>query len=115
MRKALSIVLAGLLLFLPLEQVLAQASQQADVSVQQTEPPNAALFRVPSLTENSARLLGASSDRALLEVSLSNRDAVPGWSDWSNGKRVLVVVGVIVAAYVAVAVIVLSTCGDRCR
>jgi hypothetical protein len=117
MKAALSIVLAGLLITLPAEQVLAQAAQQEAVSVQQTEPsdPAARLFRVPPLTENSALLLGASSERAQLEPSLSNRYAVPGWSDWSNGKRALVVVGVIVAAYVVIAVIVLSTCGDSCR
>ena len=122
MKAALSIVLAGLLIFLPVEQALAQASQQADIGVQRTEPSDGAarLFRVPPMTENSARMLRASSDPALLntsfaEPSLSNKYAVPGWSDWSNGKRALVVVGVIVAAYVALAVIVLSTCGDRCR
>ena len=121
MRAALSIVLAALLVILPVEQVLAQAVQQETVSIQQAAPdPAAALFRVPPLTENSVRLLRTSSDRALLntpfaEPSLSTRDAAVGWSDWSNGKRALVVVGVIVAAYVAVVVIVLSTCGDSCR
>ena len=100
MCKAISIVLAGLLVTLPVEQVLAQAEQQEAVSVQQTAPSDGAarLFRVPPLTENSARLLSTSSDRALLESSLSNTDAVVGWSDWSNAKRALVVVGVIVVA-----------------
>ena len=36
MRKALSIVLAGLLVVLPVEQVLAQAAPQEAVSTQQT-------------------------------------------------------------------------------
>ena len=122
MRKAISLFLAGLLIVLPVEQVLAQAVQHEAVSVQQTVPADGAarLFRVPPLTQNSALLLSTSSDRALLdtpfaEPSLSTRDAAVGWSDWSNGKRALVVVGVIVAAYVAVVVIVLSTCGDSCR
>ena len=106
MRKVLSIVLAGLLVILPVEQVLAQASHQVDVGVQQTAPsdPAARLFRVPPLTENSARLLSTSSEGALLESSLSTRDAAVGWSDWSNGKRALVVVGAIVAAVVVFAV-----------
>ena len=122
MKAALSIALAALLIILPVEQVLAQAAQQEGVGVDRAAPPGAAarLFRVPPLTQNSALLLSTSSDRALLdtpfaEPSLSTRDAAVGWSDWSNGKRALVVVGVIVAAYVAVVVIVLSTCGDSCR
>ena len=69
MRKAISIVLAGSLLIPPAQQVLAQAVQQEAVSVQPTSPPTpaAALFRIPPLTQNSARLLGTSSDRALLD------------------------------------------------
>ena len=117
MRKALSVVLAGLFVILPVEQVLAQAVQQEPVRVRQTAPSDGAahLFRVPPLTENAARLLSNSSDGAVLRPSLSTRDAFDGWSDWSNGKRALVVVGVIFVAYVAVAVIVLGTCGDSCR
>ena len=55
MRKAISIVLAGLLLVLPVEQVFAQAVQQKGVSVQQPLPSDGAarLLRVPPLTENS--------------------------------------------------------------
>ena len=107
MKAALSIVLAALLIMLPVEQVLAQAAQQADVTVQQAGPSDGAahLFRVPPLTENSARLLGASSDSVLLVPSLSNTDAAVGWSDWSNGKRVLVVAGITIAVALAVAVI----------
>ena len=113
MRKATSIVLTGLLLILPVEQVLAQAVQQEAVSVQQTTPSDGAaqLFRVPPLTENAARLLGASSDRAVLdaplvEPPLTNRDAVPGWSDWSNRKRVLIVLAYIAGSAVFLALIV---------
>ena len=72
MKAALFIVLAGLLVILPVEQVLAQAEQQEAVSVQQTAPsdPAARLFRVPPLTENSARLLGGSSERAPLNTPI---------------------------------------------
>ena len=114
MKAALSIVLAALLIILPVEQVLAQAVHQEAVRVQQTEPADGAarLFRVPPLTPNSALLLRTSSDRALLnpplaEPSLSNRDAVVGWSDWSNGERTLFVVLVIVPAAATLAVILL--------
>ena len=74
MKAALSIVLAPLLIILPVEQVLAQAEQQADVRVQQGAPPDPAanLFRLPPLTENSARLLRTSSDPALLNTELAN-------------------------------------------
>lgn len=116
-KQAICTVLAALLIILPVEQVLAQAVQQEAVSVQQTEPSDgaASLFHVPPLTGNAARLLRTSSDGALLntpfaERSLSDRDAVPGWSDWSNGKRVLVVIGVTVAAAVALVVLVAYAC-----
>ena len=124
MRRALSIVLAGLLVMTPLQQVLAQAAQQEAVSVQQAASPDGAahLFRVPpvikvpALAPETAPPWRSFADNHLpIESSLSSRDAVVGWSDWSNGKRALVVVGVIVVAYVAVVVIVLSTCGDSCR
>ena len=103
MKAALFIVLAGLLVILPVEQVLAQAEQQEAVSVQQTVPSDgtAHLFRAPPLTENSARLLRTSSDRVLLntpfaEASLSDRDAVVEVSDWSGEKKILVGIAVVV-------------------
>ena len=115
MRKALSII-AGLLVILPVEQVLAQAVQQEAVSVQQAAPdPAAHLFRVPPLTENSARLLRTSSNDALLESSFSNPPPVSGWNDWSDKKRALVVVGAIVAYFAFVRIVLIGTCGDGCR
>ena len=59
MRKAISIVLAGLWLMLPVEQVLAQAVQQESVSVQQPVQSDGAArrLRVPPLTESAAQLL----------------------------------------------------------
>ena len=60
MKAALSIVIAGLLIILPFEQVLAQAAQQEAVSLQPAAPLGSAagLFRIPPLTQNSALLLG---------------------------------------------------------
>ena len=97
MKAALSIVLTALLIILPVEQVLAQAAQQADGRVQQAVPSDGAaqLFRVPPLPENTVRLLGTSYEGGLLESSLSNREAVPGWDDWSNGERTLAVLALI--------------------
>ena len=114
MRKAISVVLAALLIILPVEQVLAQAVQQEAVSVQQTTPDGAAaLLRVPPLTPNAALLLRASSDGVLLESSLSNTDAVVGWSDWSNKKRTWIVVA-FVAGLAAVVLLIKILCPDGC-
>ncbi len=110
MRKALSII-AGLLVILPVEQVLAQAVQQEAVSVQQAAPdPAAALFRVPPLTENSVRLLRTSSDRALLNMPIADALLVEGnyaegWTwEWS-------VLAVALAA-VVVFIIYVNIAGD---
>ena len=86
MREAISIVLAGLLVVLPLHQVQAQVAQQEAESVQrtaqpegaaQTEPPEGAahLFHVPPLAENAALLWGhAGSSTPLIET-----DPLPGF------------------------------------
>ena len=104
MRKAISIVLAGLLVLLPVEQVLAQAVQQEAVSVQRSVSPDGAahLFRVPPLTETTARLLRTSSDlphmdSPFAEPSSSDADAVAGWDDWSNRHRGLAALALVVA------------------
>ena len=111
MCAALSIVLAVLLIFLPVEQVLAQAVQQETLSIQQAAPdPAAALFRVPPLTENSVRLLRTSSDRALLNTPIPDALLVQGnnadgWTwEWS-------VLAVAVAA-VVVFIIYQNIAGD---
>ena len=84
MKAALSIVLAVLLIVLPVEKVLAQASQQAAVSVQQTAPSDAAarLFRVPPLSENSVQLLRTSSDRGLLDTGSAKSVLMPDAPGW---------------------------------
>ena len=109
MRKALSIILAGLLVTLPVEQVLAQARQQRATT------PEASLvgggwpvLRVPAVAPE------ARPKRSLAEKPLgmfeqpvsSNSDDVPGWSDWSNRKRTVAVLSVIAAGLVAFAVAV---------
>ena len=112
MRKAPSIILAGLLVILPVEQVLAQAVQQEAVSVQQAAPsdPAANAFRVPPLTENSVRLLRTSSDRALLNMPIADALLVEGnyaegWTwEWS-------VLAVALAA-VVVFIIYVNIAGD---
>ena len=106
MKAALSIVLAGLLIILPVEQVLAQAAQREAVSVQQTVPPDGAahLFRVPPLTENSARLLRTPSDRMLLHTPIADALLVQE----NNGEGLAwgwnVLIGAVVVAGLAVGI-----------
>ena len=107
MRKALSIVLAALLIMLPVEQVLAQAVQQEAVSVQQAVPSDGAarLLRVPPLTQNSVRLLRTSSDRALLSARFVERPVMQedsgGGVSMSEVIAGLVVIGAIVGGIYA--------------
>ena len=59
MRRAISVILAAVLVTTPLELVLAQAVQQEAVSVQQTAPPDSSRHRligVPPVTDNISRL-----------------------------------------------------------
>ncbi len=61
MRATLSIVLAGLVVMVPLQQVQAQAEQQEAVGLHQVASPDSAahLLRVQPLTENGALLWGS--------------------------------------------------------
>ena len=101
MRKALSIVLAALLIILPVEQVLAQAVQKEAVTVQQAPPSDAAarLLRVLPPTENAALLLRASPDRAPLstpfaDAPLAQEDPDENWfKRQSGGVKLLLFVG----------------------
>ena len=109
MKAALSIVLAALLIILPVEQVLAQAAQQADVRVQQAAPSDGAarLFRVPPLTENSARLLRTSSDRALLDSDFADARPVQehdegGLAEWEVWVLAVTIVGFVIGIYLLV-------------
>ncbi len=107
MKAVLSIVLAALLTILPVEQVLAQASQQEAVSVQQTAPADgaASLFRVPPLSENSAGRLRTSSDRAPLNTPIvdallvqENNGGGSAWG-WTALIVAVVVAGIAVGIY----------------
>ena len=104
MRAVLSIVLAGLLVTTPLKQVLAQAAQQ-DSTTAETSVERERVVRVPPLTRETALLwqpLAEKRPGAFAEPSLSNRDAVPGWRDWSDEKKVILVAAVVVAVLLIV-------------
>lgn len=100
MREALSIALAGLVIVVPVEQVLGQAVQQEAVSLQQAPSTGAAarLLRVPPLTENAARLLRTPSQRALTDTELPDallvQEGRGGTMVW-GWRNVLIVIGVI--------------------
>ena len=117
MKAALSIVLAALLIILPVEQVLAQAAQQEAVSVQQTESPEGAahLFRVPPLTENSARLLRTSSDRTLLDTDFWDAALVQegGMEDWALGWKILAITAIAAAILVGIYYLIQDICIDN--
>ena len=100
MKAARYVVLAGLLVIMPVEQVLAQAEQQdsttAEASLVQKQGPQP-VIRVPGLTPETPPPWRSFAEKPLemfAEPSLSNRDAVVGWSDWSDEKKLLVVIAV---------------------
>ena len=61
MKAALSVVLAGLVVMIPLQQVQAQVAQQEAAGLHQAAPPDSAAhrLRVQPLTESGALLWGA--------------------------------------------------------
>ncbi len=100
MKAARYVVLAGLLVIMPVKQVLAQAEQQdstaAEASLVQKQGPQP-VIRVPGLTPETPPPWRSFAEKPLemfAEPSLSNRDAVVGWSDWSDEKKLLVVIAV---------------------
>ena len=77
--------------------------------VEQEQGPRP-VIRVPALAPETPPPWRSFAEKPLgmfAEPSLSNRDAVVGWSDWSNGERTLFVVLVIVPAAATLAVILL--------
>ena len=110
MKAALSIVLAGLLITLPITQVLAQAGQQDSTTTVASFVPEerpqpvlgypalnygAVLVWQPPVTVDPASILW--------EPSLSSGDAVTQiWNDWSTIKRVWVVVALVFLVTMAV-------------
>lgn len=102
MKAALSVVLAGFLVVLSVEQVLAQAEQQdsttPEASLVQEQGPQP-VIRVPALAPETPPPSRSFAERPLglfAEPSLSNRYVVPAWSDWTDEKKLLVVIAVAV-------------------
>ncbi len=100
MKAARYVVLAGLLVIMPVEQVLAQAEQQDSTTPEASlvrEQESQPLIRVtaPALeTPPPWRSFAEKPLEMFAEPSLSNRDAVVGWSDWSDEKKLLVLIAV---------------------
>ena len=97
MKATLSIVLAGLLVILPTEQVLAQQVQRETASAQHD---GAHLLRAPQLTPNRAWLWGSPS--ALLTTESV---PIPAFKDWDDS--------LVMAAGIGIGAVVSSADGAR--
>ena len=99
MKAAVSIVLAGLIVMIPLQQVQAQAEQLEGQAEYRAASPDSAAhrLRVPPPTENTARLLGASSERAMVPVT-SPADLTPVPMSKAAKIGLIVVGGLVVLA-----------------
>lgn len=102
MKATLYVGLAGFLVMLPVDQVLAQAEQQdsttPEASVVRELGPQPVL-RIPALVPETPRPWQSFAEKPrgmFAEPSLSTRDAVPApaWSDWSDEKKLLVVIAI---------------------
>ena len=81
MRRAISIVLAAILVTTPLKMVLAQAAQQEAVSVQQTVPPDSSghrLIGVPPVTDNTSRLWQPLAGKDAIADIFAEDGSIPG-------------------------------------
>ena len=104
MKAALSIVLAGLLVTLPIKQVLAQAAQQDSTTAETSlvrEQGSQPVIRVPALTPKTALLWQPFAENPpgdFVEPSLSERDAVDRWQEagFSTAQNVALVLALVV-------------------
>ena len=102
MKAALSIVLAGLLVTLPIKQVLAQAVQQEVGSEQQTAPPDGhRLIGVPPVTDNTSRLWQPLAGKDAIADILAEDGSIP-WpapaaTPISKDARTAIIVAVVIA------------------
>ncbi len=110
MRKALSIVLAGLLATLPVEQVLAQAEQQEARTPQTLVGPVAP---VPILAPEKASPWQAFAEDPLVVSPVVDNEAVQqartDLSDAWKRLRILLIIGIAVGIFF----LVKSCAGDR--
>ena len=123
MRRAISVILAAILVTTPIKLVLAQTAQQEAVSVQQTAPPDSSghrLIGVPPVTDNTSRLWRNPSDRALLDTEFADALLVqeddPGtawWNGLSTEWKVVTVLVVIAVAAVVVYLIIKDFCEEQ--
>ena len=107
MKAALSIVLAGLLVTTPLEQVFAQAAQQEAVSVQQTPDSSGhRLIGVPPVTANTSRLWEPLASKNVFAEIFAEDGSITGPAPIPDGaKAVIIVVGVLLALALLILVI----------
>ncbi len=120
MRRAISVILAAVLVTTPIKLVLAQAAEQEAVSVQQTAPPDSSghrLIGVPPVTDNTSRLWEPlASEDAFADIfaedgSLARPTPMP------KGVRIVLTFIAVVAIVVVVLgglVLLICATGDGC-
>ena len=98
MRAIVSVVLATALVTTPLKLVLAQATKQEAVSVQQTVVPDSSghrLIGVPPVTDNTSRLWQPLAGKDAIADILAEDGSIP----WPAPKdaRTAIIVAVVIA------------------
>ena len=109
MKAALSIVLAGLLVTLPIKQVLAQAVQQEVGSEQRTAPPDGhRLIGVPPVTDNTSRLWEPLASEDALTGIFAEDGLIPGPAAApisKDAKTAMIVVAILAAVVIGLVLI----------
>ena len=110
MKAALSIVLAGLLVTLPIKQVLAQAVQQEVGSEQRTAPPDGhRLIGVPPVTDNTSRLWEPLASEDAFADIFAEDGSLAGPTPIPKGAEIAIyiVVGLVLVAALLIGLLVL--------
>jgi len=108
MKAALSIVLAGLLVTLPIKQVLAQAVQQEVGSEQRTAPPDGhRLIGVPPVTDNTSRLWEPLASEDAFADIFAEDGSITGPAPIPKGAKIAIYV---VVGLLALALLILVIC-----
>ncbi len=116
MKAALSFVLAGLLVTLPIKQVLAQAAQQEAATVQQTAPDSGGhrLIGVPPVTGNTSRLWEPLASEDALAGIFAEDGSIPGPAPIPKGAKIAIyiVVGLVILAALLFGLLLLGCAGE---
>ncbi len=121
MRRAISVILAAILVTTPIKLVLAQTAQQEAVSVQQTVPPDSSgqrLIGVPPVTDSPSRLWEPLASEDALESIFAEDGSLAGPTPIPKGAKIAIyiVVGLVLVAALLFGLLVLAcaTASDPC-